>query len=148
MRFDNLGGDYIKRDTIKDGQYFKILVPEPTSKISKYKTKSGGDKTDYFWKVYTDGIEGNIQFNFTSIKMISERFGAETSDWLGKWVSSKLNYDMATRKNQLFFFPVDPKTSRELDIKFKQKHSSDNPGNTANEQNSSAVDVSKVQWDE
>ena len=120
MRFDEaLLGEFFKKSEIKDGEVFKIISPEPVVQDSnQYKDKNGNPKKRYIWKAWNKGKEGSLEFNWTSIKNITEVYSGESADWVGKWVIAKNNFDMAKKKNFLYFFPVDKTTNTKLDESF------------------------------
>jgi len=117
----NMAG-FIKKEAIKDDMAFKIISPEPKIKESdRYKDKNGNPTKQYIWSTWCDGAEYSLPLNWTSIKNITEVYGGESSDWVGKWIIAKNNFDMAKKKNFVYFFPVDKSQNQKFDEMFKAK---------------------------
>jgi hypothetical protein len=121
MNFSNAGlGKFLNKQDIKDDMYFKIISPEPSVKESdRFKDKNGNPTKQYIWQVWNAGNISSCPFNWTSIKAITEMYGGDSPDWVGKWVVSKNNFDMAKKKNFLYFFPVEKSMNIELDKQYK-----------------------------
>lgn len=121
MRFDQAQtGTFFKKADFKDGMFFKILSPEPiVQESSQYKDKRGNPKKRYIWKLWYEGQEYAQEFNWTSIKNITEMYGGDSADWLGKWVMVKTFFDPAKKQTQIYFYPVEASQNTQLDEQFK-----------------------------
>jgi hypothetical protein len=120
MRFDGATlGEFLKKAEIKDDQHFRIVSPEPVIQESnQYKDKNGAPTKRYIWKVWYGGQKWSVELNWTSIKAITEVYGADSADWVNKWIVSKNNFDMGKKKNFLYFFPVEDSVNKKLTEQF------------------------------
>lgn len=98
--------DWIKvgRD-IQGGEIITIKDEGETRENTTFKNPDGTTKLQYVFKVELNGDEKKLTLNKTSLKLIMEKYGPETKEWIGRQL--KLNVAKTIQgKNMILAEPI------------------------------------------
>jgi len=99
-------GKFLKADEVKKGATITIIDPGKEQE-SRFTYADGSPKTDYIFTVKYGEEEKSLRMNMTSLRAMSEAFGRETLDWVGK--KAKL-FVMPTPNGEHKMIVLDPVT--------------------------------------
>lgn len=127
---------FLEKKDLVDGEFIKIVDGGWKEESKKYTNKDGSPKVRWMFNVQRMGVTCTTEFNWTSIKEICSVYGAETSDWAGKFVKISKVFDPAKKMTMIYYLPVDKSKNDELG-------KTDKPKVTG-----AVTDPSEIAWEE
>ena len=85
----NSGGNYLKTSESKTGDMITFTTEGEWVENKRYTYDDGNPKWDFVVGVSSKGEDKKMTLNKTNRDILTEKFGDETSDWVGK--SAKMN---------------------------------------------------------